>query len=242
LISSLKEELNELESEVPNEEAEEVIVDLLSLNYMGPIYGQVIAKIPDKIGRHESTEHPIVETRIGYIIDYIRNIDDIEANGDLNQIESDQIEGDNRQQTLDTATNHHPIYNEIQQGVEEELSNVREAGEEDYTIDNFAKLNGAIVERMDEEGIPTYKQEREKTKHYLGMPRAKVTTVKTKLEKFLLDSPPGREIALPMKQISFYLLLAVEDIEKKSLQEVTLESFKKWYVTRKTRDSQVLSD
>jgi hypothetical protein len=83
--------------------------------------------------------------------------------------------------------------------------------------------------------IATYEKERDKLRDYLGMPKAETQLLSDKLNKFLLDNE-GEEIALPIKPILLLnLLLLVNNYEDKDMDEVTLFSFKKWYVTDKTR-------
>jgi hypothetical protein len=74
LVQEVEREVLKHNLDISADEIEEVCVDLLSLNYMGPVYGQMLMQIPDKIGKHEPSEHLSPATRLKYILQYIDTI------------------------------------------------------------------------------------------------------------------------------------------------------------------------
>lgn len=51
---------------IPENKLDEVLVDLLALNYLGPAYAGILLTQPTKIGDHIGQEHPSLETRRAY--------------------------------------------------------------------------------------------------------------------------------------------------------------------------------
>jgi hypothetical protein len=71
------------------------------------------------------------------------------------------------------------------------------------------------------------------------MPSADVTVVDEKINRFLLNNQDRNLIALPIKPaLLFNLLVIAGEHNPKQFQKVVLESLKKWYVTRRTREAQ----
>lgn len=227
LIDKVGDKLQSLDENIDQNKLEEVCVDLLALNYMGPVYGLMIARIPNKIGEHESSEHPTRQTRMKYVQQYLEYIEKSDTTSPEDGIPT--------QQTLSPKENF-PFYKKLEENAKEEIEKRRNQGSEGFELQNFDEIQEHIQIIFEEEGIPSYETEKKEIRQYLGMPEASIQTVSKKLDKFLLDNPNGREIALPIKPILlFNLLLAVTDYGQKPMQEVVLSSFKKWYVTRRTR-------
>lgn len=231
LISSVENKIGDLDVDIDENRKEEVCVDLLSLNYMGPVYGRRVAEIPDKIGQHEATVHPKPETRLQYTLQYIEWLMDRQSGG-----VSDR--GSSIQQELGDTQDYHPVFISLQNDMKSKLTEREVASVKLFSKNEFNELQECITGLLDEEGIPTYAGERYQLREYLGMPKAEPSLVTDKLEKFLFDAEKNQETALPVKPILLLnLILQVDDYEAKDLETVILLSFKKWFVADRTRDA-----
>lgn len=226
LVESVSEKIDELNTNFDDDELDEVAIDILSLNYMGPVYGKRMVEIPDKIGKHEPSKHPDSETRLGYTLQYIDWLD--KESGSHETIV---------QQRLGADDDYHQFFTRLQEHVRSELNSRQNDIKKPFDSDDFRELQEYIVGLFDGENIPTYATERYNMSGYLGMPEATPSTVLNKLNKYFLKSDSQSAIALPVKPILMLnLLLLVEDYEKKDFEGVILSSFKKWFVTRRTRE------
>jgi hypothetical protein len=226
LLSDVQDKLDEVE-DIPKNVQEEICVDLVSLNYVGPAYGYSMMRIPDKIGRHESLLHPNHQTRVQYIQQFLEYIEKKEVNDSSEVV----------QRTLGDEPDYHSVFSKSQSVVNQEAEERLNNEQEHISIDNFEEVQQYIEEIFKQHSIPTYVSERGNLKQYLGMPAGSPQKLSENLDNFLLANS-GNEIALPIKPILlFNLLLSVENLEQKRLESVVLSSFKKWYVTRKTREA-----
>lgn len=226
LIEDIVTKFADADTAIQEEFREEVAIDLLSLNYMGPVYAERLVQIPNKIGEHKSDTYPDFDKRLGYCIRYIdwlheekgKTISDLPAQ---------------RKLTDDEQT----IYNKLEENVYNKLADNRTDDPHVFTRSEFRNIQEYIRELFSEHQIPTYDEERDNLREYLGMPKADVNTLNRKLDDFLLKSAPNSEIALPIKPNLFLnLLLLVNGYNNKDINRVTLLSFKKWYVTSRTRE------
>lgn len=206
-------ELERIPTDIPENESEEVAVDLLSINYLGPVYGITASRMPNKIGDHQDWEHPSKDTRIKYLLDYIDYLNS-ETGGDSNIIDR-----------------------RIRQEAREELSNDLDRGNIDYEISEFERVQQSLEETFERRDIPSYIKERPDLESYLGMPDAGDDQLQEMVNRLFLESEKNKEVALPVKPLLLLnLLCLIEESETSSLKQVYLSSFRKWYVRRKTRD------
>lgn len=195
---------------------EEVALDILCHNYLGPIYGLRISQLPERLGYRSSSSHLGLAARLWYGMKY------------LEYIEGDPEWWDRR----------HPKFEEIRQRALDELkgryTNLPDSQKKRY-ISKLDSVQEGVNNFFDDENIPSYKNEVVNLSDYLGMPSASKTTVSDKLDRFLLDEDRSKNLALPLKPSILLNLLILYDWSKVTdLREPILLSFKKWYVTKKT--------
>lgn len=201
---------------IDQDHREETILDLISLNYLGPIYALRVTQLPERLGYRTSHRHMSLDARIDYSIKYL-----------------EYIEGES-----EWWSSRHPLFEEIRQNVLEKLKNRRYEHEDEQDkelLSEFDTLQDSIESYLNDENIPTYLRQVQKLKEYLGMRSAGDTKVHDKINRFVLDEERNKNIALPVKPILLLNLLVLYDWQQVTeLRDPTLLSFKKWYVTKKT--------
>lgn len=226
LIEQVKDKFHSMDADINEEYMNEMAIDLLSLNYMGPVYAERLIRIPKKIGEHRSNPYPDLDTRLGYSLQYIKWL--------LEQRDSSPPDLPMQKKIIEDEKK--PLFLQLEGEIHSELQN-SVSGSSAFQPEEFAALQDHIHRLFLSNDIPTYEEERAEIRKYLGMSNADVHTLSEKMERFLLDSPENREVALPIKPtLLLNLLILVNGYTDKDIRETVLLSFKKWYVTKKTRD------
>lgn len=199
--------------EIPENEREEVSVDLLSVNYLGPAYAVTTARMPDKVGDHRDWVHPSKDTRIKYLLCYLEYL---------------ESRPDSPSNILDKKT--------INSATEELEKRLNEA-EVDYTLEEYNEVQKVAEEILEENGTPSYLQQRSNMRGYLGMPDADNEQLLRMVNRLFLNTEENQEVALPVKPLLLLNLIPLmEDTETSELAEVFFTSFRKWFVRRKTSE------
>lgn len=195
---------------------EEVALDVISHNYLGPVYAHRLSQLPQRLGYVSSSSHAGLPARLWYGIKYL-----------------EYIEGNS-----EWWEKRHPRFEEIRQQVLDELkgqyANLPSSQKKAY-ISDFQSVQEGVNDFFEDENIPSYMDEVVNLSDYLGMPSATDRKVSEKLDKFLLSEDRNKNLALPLKpSILLNLLILYNWKEVDDLRKPTLLSFKKWFVTKKT--------
>lgn len=194
---------------------EEVSLDILSLNYLGPIYALRVATLPQRLGYQDSDYHATLGTRIWYGIQYLEYI----------------------KQDDEWWESNHNIFEEIRRESLDELKGRLSSlsTDEQGRLDKFQQIQSGVERLFQDYDIPMCTEEISNLKKYLGMPEAGHYRISNKLDRYMLDPDRNKKIALPIKpNVLLNLLIDYDWTEVPELREPVLLSFKKWYVTRKT--------
>lgn len=238
-----KEKLNsiisKIEGQLSREEsnyAAEILVDLLSVNYTGPVYAHTISKMPEKVGSHTDLVHANIGQREHYLLKYLEYIE--ERNASLPVTDIDVIS-----QAMDT---------------------IGESDDDIEILDDFEDIQSSVEELMEELNIPAYHNIYDNIKLELGMPDASEKQIKNTLHELFLYSetdsnvnngslhqtsvshiqtdsdndpdPPKPNVAAPIRPVFLLNLLLEDDREASELYEPYLAAFKKWHVRKRTSE------
>lgn len=216
---TLVEELSRTMTGIPEDKREEIIVDILSVNYIGPVFAQMISKMPEKIGKHEGYEHPSLRIRLSYLKDYLTHIE--------KKAQSPPIE-------LSKGTN--GLFNAINSHVREEIENNRvmksDLPSEDREIlknvrELFPELQRRIEQFFNENEVPSYITQMSGMETYLGFEKGRVDNLVPRIQEWF-----DRNISLAIKPCLMLNLALLFDGSRSvgSLLDLSLISFKKWLV------------
>jgi len=203
-----------LSSDLDEEEVEEVVLDIISLNYLGPVYALRILRLPERIGYGSSDEHMELSARLWYSIEYLKQINhDNSVNPEFERLE-----------------------NKVLEALETSYSSMGEIQEEPPI--QFEKVQEGITQFFEDEDISVYIDELSRIPNYLGMTSAETDEISNSLNSLLLDEGKDKKVAVPLKpSILLNLLVLYDSSEVEALRRTVLQSFKKWYVTKQTLHS-----
>lgn len=202
---------------IPGEIREEVLTDLISVHYMGPVYAFRLAKLPGRIGNPKGIDHPSQITRLNYFIKYMNFIDE-----------------------KNTAFS---IFDEVGEYVTKELEDEITNSEGNPTkIEGLSSIHEQIHDSLSSNGIPTYIGQTGHLDDYLEMPHATEEIIEENINELFIEGTGAGEVELPIKPcLALNLAILADEYEDKSMRNAVLGSFKKWYVTNRLKGIQMLS-
>lgn len=221
MVSKVMEYISDTDSNISMSCSKEAAIDLLSLNYLGPVYADRLIEIPNKIGEHKDAEYPDYNKRLGYSIQYLDWV--IKNN-------KQDVLGTSKQKKLNSIND--DKYDKLEQFVKSKLEENQTVEVEPFDTSEFEELQHNIGSLLS--NVPTYSEERNNIAEYMGMPHAGKETISTNLDKLFIQRE--KKAPIPMKPIltlNFYILM--KNFGNGYRCEPALNSFKKWYVADKTR-------
>lgn len=213
ITEELKEDFNYVNKEISDSEKEELVVDALTLNYMGPSYAISLIDLYDRIKEEDVESYPPIETRRGYLLEYLNYL---QSNFETSKIHEDIID---------------TVKSEIAQKRGDETPN--------YIISDFELFNKDVVSKMNKQGIPVFSQRLNELREGFQMNSIESGRLRKKIDILIdhHDSFGRSDGALPVSMaiqpvILFNVLLLAEDRHEDNLVTCVLSSLRKWYARR----------
>lgn len=224
VTEELKNDFDYTTSSISDSEKEELVVDALSLNYMGPSYAISLIDLYDRIKEEDVESYPPIETRRGYLIHYLKYL---KLDSDLPQ-----------------------VYNDVIHIVKQEIAEKRGDETPDYIIPDedseskFRQFNDDVVSKMNENDIPVFVQRCNQIREEFqvnsiesGKLRRKIDILMNQSET-LSNSKETKPVSIAIHPvILFNILLLIEDWRENDLVTPALSSFRKWYAKTNYRIS-----
>jgi len=199
------------------EKTEEYLADILSLIYIGPVYALAISKMPDKIGEHIGVQHPSIQARVSYFLAYMELFHNpiCAAHPGLKPL-------------LESI--HEKVISALNSHDKKQLD-----GEIEFFTKQFSRAYKLAKKILNKYKVTTYELELQYMGGYFGIDEQNLFNFVKKIQKWLSKCEDNKEIFLAAKP-SFFLniLITSENYSQRrmALKEVSLVSFKKWYVSK----------
>jgi hypothetical protein len=199
---------------------QEVVIDLLAAEYMGPVYCLMIARMPEKIGRHEGLEHPSAAARNRYLGAAIKWCDD-------------HVTADTKRNQATTR-----IINDVTRRVLKELTGMlgaeplsaEDAAIVDFVESNINSIQAAIAEAFIANKTPIWYEEIERSISASSLKGKSSQELSEKLDRLVRKG--GVLPTIRPSALYNIVLLMSESEEGGALKDPMLTAFRKWAVRK----------
>lgn len=211
---SIKEELvenfNYVNRDISESEKEELCVDSLTLNYMGPAYALSLIKLYEKVEEESISDYPPIETRISYFLEHLQYMKDY--------------------------VDYFP-YKDVIDTVISIIAERRGERTSDYVISDVREFDSHVVSKMKDNDIPVFNNQYHQLRNSLQVSELEPGRLKKIINPLLDISEDTNEIqpvAIPVHPVLlFNLIVLLSDLQAdKKLQTGVLSSLRKWHVRK----------
>ncbi len=208
---------------VPRSKREELLIDLISVNYLGPVYAIMIARLPDKIGKHGDLEHPSPISRIRYltaVIDWY-----------IDQVEKMSEDPESSTELLSV------ILDRVKEMLEEAVGEPEEMSADDerlseHVISNIDDIQKTLLKEVfDRRGIPVWHRETQKVVEKSSLRGISSQELPEKLRE-LVTKGDVLPTLKPSILLNVALLIGQDEGSPLEMKAAMLFATKKWAVVR----------